>query len=83
MIIVPCGETGGAKARCLPYLHIPFPFLHDGPLLPALPGSVFHGWKILGFVHDDGWKIYPARRRKELLAHKEMEIHLEREIRDD
>jgi len=72
MIIVPCGETEGAKAWCLPYLHIPFPFLHDGPLLPALPGSAFHGWK-----------IYPARRRKELLAHKEMEIHLEREIRDD
>ena len=53
MIIVPCGETEGAKAWCLPYLHIPFPFLHDGPLLPALPGSAFHGWKILG-VHDDG-----------------------------
>jgi hypothetical protein len=39
MIIVPCGQTAGAKAWCLPYIHIPSP-----------RSSAFHGWKILGFV---------------------------------
>jgi hypothetical protein len=42
-------DSAGAKAWCLPYIHIPsFSFSphDDGPLAP----SAFHGWKILGFV---------------------------------